>query len=54
MTSIELLNAIMEAFDAHSLMSKQALNSEAIRAGIKDILLNHAKLWEALRSRAGK
>lgn len=52
--NLELLNAIMEAFDAHSLMSKQALNSEAIRAGIKDILLNHAKLWEALRSKAGK
>ncbi|RKG91343.1 hypothetical protein [Corallococcus terminator] len=50
----EIENAIMDALEAHTLMSKQALNSQAIQAGIKDILLNHAKLWEALRSRAGK
>ncbi|WP_158623244.1 hypothetical protein [Corallococcus sp. CA053C] len=33
-------------------MSKQALNSETVRSGIKDILLNHAGLWEALRNKA--
>ncbi|MFE8604832.1 type I restriction endonuclease subunit R [Archangium violaceum] len=48
----EIMNAIMEALDAHTQMSKQALESEAVRSGIKDILLNHAQLWEALRSKA--
>ena len=48
----ELMNAIMEAMDAHTAMSTQALNSEAARNGIKDILLNHAGLWEALRNKA--
>jgi type I restriction enzyme, R subunit len=48
----ELLNAIMGALDAHTTMSTQALNSRAVRDGIKDILLNHAALWEALRERA--
>jgi type I restriction enzyme, R subunit len=48
----ELLNAIMGAFDAHTTMSTQALNSSAIQTGLKDILLNNADLWEALRDRA--
>lgn len=47
--SRELTNAIMEALDAHSAMSTQALNSPTIQAGLKDILLNYAGLWEALR-----
>lgn len=52
----ELVNAIIAALDAHMLMSKQALGSEAIQRGLKDILLNHAQLWEALRAggRAGR
>ncbi|HOY68985.1 MAG TPA: type I restriction endonuclease [Candidatus Ozemobacteraceae bacterium] len=45
----ELMNAIMAALDAHNLMSTQALNSPRIRSGMKDILLNHAGLWESLR-----
>ena len=45
-------SAIMGALDAHSLMSKQALNSKAVQEGIKVILLDHAGLYEALRSRA--
>lgn len=48
----ELLNAIMGALDAHTAMSKQALNSPAVQSGLKDILLNHARLWEMLRERA--
>lgn len=48
----EMMNAIIGALDAHTLMSTQALNSEVVRAGIKDILLNHARLWETLRSKA--
>lgn len=45
----ELLNAIMGALDAHALMSTQALNSSSVRGGMKDILLNHAGLYETLR-----
>ena len=45
----ELLNAIMGALDAHTLMSTQALNSPAVQNGMKDILLNHAGLYETLR-----
>ena len=46
-----LLNAIMEALDAHTVMSTQALNSPSIQNGMKDILLNHAGLWESLRDK---
>ena len=48
----ELLNAIMGALDAHTLMSTQALNSPTVQGGIKDILLNHARLYETLRAEA--
>jgi type I restriction enzyme R subunit len=48
----ELANAIIEALDAHTLMSTQALNSPEVRRGIKDILLNHLGLWERLRAKA--
>ncbi len=48
----ELLNAIMGALDAHTAMSTQALNSPTVQSGMKDILLNHARLWEMLRERA--
>ena len=46
----ELLNAIMGALDAHTLMSTQALNSSSVQGGLKDILLNHAGLYETLRA----
>ena len=49
----ELLNAIMGALDAHTTMSTKALNSPTVQSGIKDILLDHARLYEALRDRAG-
>jgi len=45
----ELLSAIMGALDAHNLMSTQALNSPTVQNGMKDILLNHAGLYEMLR-----
>jgi len=48
----ELLSAIMSALDAHTLMSTQALNSPTVRQGLKDILLDHARLWETLRTYA--
>jgi type I restriction enzyme R subunit len=44
-----LLDAIIGALDAHQLMSTQALNSEAVREGMIDILLNHTNLYEDLR-----
>ena len=44
-----LMNAIMEALDAHQTMSKQALDSDKVRAGLKSILLGPAELYEALR-----
>jgi type I restriction enzyme R subunit len=50
----ELLNAIMGALDAHTVMSTQALNSEVVRRGLKDILLNHSSLWETLRMVGGR
>jgi type I restriction enzyme R subunit len=48
----ELLNAIMGALDAHNSMSTQALNSEIVQRGLKDILLNNAGLYETLRAKA--
>jgi len=44
-----ILDAIMEALDAHQSMSRQALDSEKVRAGLKSILLGPAQLYEALR-----
>jgi type I restriction enzyme R subunit len=52
--SSELMNAIMDAFEAHSSMSKQALDSDRVRQGLKHILLGPAELYEALRSRGGR
>jgi type I restriction enzyme R subunit len=48
-----LMNAIMDALDAHNTMSSQALASERVRDGLKDILMGPAQLYEALRQRAG-
>jgi type I restriction enzyme R subunit len=48
----EILNAVMGALDAHTTMSTQALNSETVRSGLKEILLNHSQLWESLREHA--
>lgn len=49
--NVELLNAVMDAFTAHTAMSKQALDSEKVRNGLLEILLGPAQLYEALRSR---
>ncbi|TCO82658.1 type I restriction enzyme R subunit [Plasticicumulans lactativorans] len=48
-----LLHAIMDALDAHTTMSTQALGSERVRDGLRDILLGPAQLYEALRARSG-
>ncbi len=49
----ELMDAIIEAFEAHQVMSKQALDSERVRAGLKHILLGPAGLYEGLRDIQG-
>jgi type I restriction enzyme R subunit len=46
-----LTDAIIDAFDAYTTMSKQALDSERVRSGLKSILLGPAQLYEALRAR---
>jgi len=49
----QLMSAIMDALAAHQTMSKQALGSATVRAGLKDILLGPAQLYEALRDQRG-
>ncbi|MCW5635701.1 MAG: type I restriction endonuclease subunit R [Rubrivivax sp.] len=49
-----LLDAIMDALGAHQAMSSQALASEKVRQGLKEILLGPGQLYEALRDRAGR
>lgn len=49
--SNDLMNAIIDAFAAHTTMSKQTLDSERVRSGLRDILLGPAQLYEALRAR---
>ncbi len=41
----------IDAFEAHSIMSKQALDSDAAREGMCDALLGPGRLYEALRAR---
>ncbi|KVU77808.1 type I restriction endonuclease subunit R [Burkholderia ubonensis] len=47
-----LLRAIIDAFEVHTTMSKQALDSERVRDGLTEILLGPAQLYEALRVRS--
>ena len=47
--SKEILTAVMDALEAHETMSTQALDSEELRDGLKDILLGPARLYELLR-----
>ena len=48
----ELMNAIIGALDAHNTMSSQALDSESVRNGLRDVLLGPAQLYEALRQQS--
>lgn len=48
----EILNAVMNALEAHTAMSTQALSSEAVREGLKDVLLGPAQLYETLREQS--
>ncbi|MBX5221268.1 type I restriction endonuclease subunit R [Rhizobium sp. NLR8a] len=45
-----IIDAIIDAFDAHRSMSEQALNSNRIRDGLKSVLLGPGQLYEMLRS----
>jgi len=45
----EQMSAIMDLMAAHHSMSKQALNSESLRARMLATLLGPGALWEALR-----
>jgi type I restriction enzyme R subunit len=48
------MNAIIGALEAHTAMSTQALGSEAVRSGLKDVLLGPAQLYEALREQTAR
>jgi type I restriction enzyme R subunit len=47
----EILNAVMSALEAHTAMSTQALSSETVREGRRDVLLSPARLYETLREK---
>ncbi len=47
-----VLNAGMDALQAHSVMSEQLLNSAKVRLALKEFLLTHGGLYEALREQA--
>jgi type I restriction enzyme R subunit len=49
--STEIMNAVMDALEAHTTMSKQAIDSEKVREGLKEVLLGPAQLYEALRAK---
>lgn len=44
-----IVDAIIDAFDAHRSMSEQALNSKRVQDGLRDVLLGPGQLYEALR-----
>jgi len=48
-----IVDAVIDAMDAHRSMSEQALGSKRVQEGLKDILLGPGNLWELLRSRNG-
>jgi len=48
-----ILDAIIDAFEVHSAMSKQALDSAQVRDRLKDVLLGPGQLYEALRNKGG-
>ena len=48
----EVEGAIIDALDAHTTMSTQALESKQVQREIIKILLDHSSLYEDLRARA--
>jgi type I restriction enzyme R subunit len=51
--SPDLNKELINALDAHNEMSSQALESEEVQRGLKDILLGPARLYKALREKSG-
>jgi type I restriction enzyme R subunit len=50
--SSALEGAIMDAYDAHTAMSQEALSSKTVQAGLLELLLDYTNLYEALKERA--
>ncbi|MGF1501752.1 MAG: hypothetical protein ACFBSD_08030 [Paracoccaceae bacterium] len=44
-----LMDAIIDGLDTYTGLSKQALENEAVRRSLKDILLGPGQIWERLR-----
>jgi len=47
------MGAIIGALDSHNTMGSQALASESVREGLREVLLNYAQLYESLRQQRG-
>jgi type I restriction enzyme, R subunit len=50
----QLDSAIIDTLDAHTIMSRQAINSPAVRQRIKNFLLDYGGLWLALRQKGAE
>jgi len=46
-----IIDAVIDAMDAHQSMSQQALGSRRVQEGLRDVLLGPGRLYEALRDR---
>ena len=46
-----IVDAVIDAMDAHQAMSQQALGSKRVQDGLRDVLLGPGQLYEALRAR---
>ena len=46
-----IVDAVIDAMDAHQTMSQQALGSKRVQEGLRDVLLGPGQLYEALRAR---
>lgn len=44
-----IIDAVIDAMDAHQSMSQQVLGSKKVQEGLRDVLLGPGQLWEALR-----
>lgn len=47
-----IVDAVIDAMDAHQVMSQQALGSKKVQEGLKEVLLGPGQLYEILRSSA--
>ncbi len=50
----DLLRGDYKQSEYGKVITTQALNSIKVRNGLRDILLNHAGLWEALRAKGAQ